>query len=175
MALKKTLKFISLIITIVVFLLVFLLAGVKIFGFKIYTVLSPSMEPEYPTGSIIHVKEVNPDKLKEKDVITFNLTKDIVATHRIIELVSDEEDPDIIRFRTKGDANNVADGSLVEKDQIIGSPVFTIPFLGYLANYIHSPSGIYVVIAIAIAIICFVLIVDILSDDKKKGVNSKNN
>lgn len=32
-------------------LLVFLLAGVRLLGLEIYTVLSPSMEPNYPTGS----------------------------------------------------------------------------------------------------------------------------
>ena len=171
----KTLKFISSIITVLIFILVFLLAGIRIFGFKVYTVLSPSMEPEYPTGSIIYVKKVDVDSLKEKDVITFFLSKDTTATHRIIELVPDENNSDIIRFRTKGDANEIADGSLVEKNQIIGSPVFVIPFLGFIANYIHTPPGLYIAITSAIAIICFVLIVDILSDDKKKSKIPKNN
>ncbi len=41
-------------------LLVFLLAGVRLLGLEIYTVLSPSMEPNYPTGSLIYVKDVDP-------------------------------------------------------------------------------------------------------------------
>ena len=54
-------------------LLVFLLAGVRLLGLEIYTVLSPSMEPNYPTGSLICVKEVDPYTLQEKDVITYRL------------------------------------------------------------------------------------------------------
>ena len=70
---KTILKITSYGMIALLLLLVFLLAGVRLLGLEIYTVLSPSMEPNYPTGSLIYVKEVDPSTLQEKDVITYRL------------------------------------------------------------------------------------------------------
>lgn len=169
----KVLKHISTVLIALVIILAILLVGVRLFGLKVYTVLSGSMEPEYHTGSVIYVKEVDPAELKANDVITFTIGEGTTATHRIIELVPDEEDPSIIRFRTKGDANDMIDGSLVEYDSVIGTPVFTLPYLGYLAAFIQKPPGSYVAIAISIALVLFVIVVDMLSDDKDKKSKKK--
>lgn len=169
--LKKGLKISSWIVIGIVVLLAIALFGVKLFGLEIYTVLSPSMEPKYPTGSVIYVKDVDTARLKVDDVITYRISDSMTATHRIIELVPDEDDPTIIRFRTKGDNNNIADGALVEMDAVLGKPVFTIPLLGYLANYMQSKSGRIVIICVAIALIAYVSIVDTVTDDKKKSKN----
>ena len=59
----------------------------------------------------------------------------------------DEEDPAVVRFRTKGDANETEDGGLVHYKNVIGTPVFTIPYLGFVANYIQHPPGMYVAIS----------------------------
>lgn len=97
------------------------------------------MEPTYHTGSLIYVKSVDYTELKTGDVISFMLNEDTVATHRIVEIVPDEEDASVLRFRTKGDANNTDDGGLVHYKNVIGTPIFTIPYLGYVANYIQHP------------------------------------
>lgn len=157
----------------VMVVLAFLLVGMKFIGFKIFAVLSGSMEPEFMTGSVIYVREVDPDELKEKDIITFEIAGGTVATHRIIELVPDEENPEIIRFRTKGDNNDVEDGGLIDKSQIIGSPVFDIPYLGYLAEYIQNPPGQMYAIAGGAFLLLLVLIPEILTDDEKKEKKKK--
>jgi len=118
-----------------------LLAGVRLFGFQVFTVLSGSMEPVYHVGSVIYVKDVDYRDLKEGDPITYMLDEDTVATHRIVGIVPDEEDPTVLRYRTKGDANENEDASLVHYKNVIGMPVFTIPYLGYLASYIQQPPG----------------------------------
>lgn len=128
-------------------LLALLLVGVRLFGLRVYTVLSGSMEPTYHTGSIIYVKKTDPFTLKEGDVISFMVDENTVATHRIAGIVQDETDPSVIRFRTKGDANAAEDGMLVHYKNVIGVPVFTIPKLGYFANYIQQPPGMYVAIS----------------------------
>ena len=94
-------------------LLAVLLIGVRLLGVQVYSVLSGSMEPKYPVGSLIYVKAVDPYELKSGDVITFMLNENTVATHRIVEVVPDESDSGVVRFRTKGDANEAEDGSLV--------------------------------------------------------------
>ena len=111
---KHTVKTVWNIITNILVGLVVLLAialvGVRLVGIQVFTVLSGSMEPAYHVGSLIYVKEVDYKQLQPGDVITFMLDENTVATHRIVEVVPDEEDPETLRYRTKGDANNAADG-----------------------------------------------------------------
>lgn len=165
---KKAWDITSTMLIVIVVIFAILLGGIRLFGLSPYSVLSGSMESVYPTGSLIYVKEVEPETLKVGDVITFKMSGGTVATHRIIELVPDENDPDTIRFRTKGDENEIADGPLVNYGSIIGSPVFCIPFLGYLATYIMQTPGKYIAIAIAVILIGFEIVIGIVFDDKDK-------
>ena len=169
---KQTLKGISWLLIGIVVVLAILLAGMRLLGLQIYTVLSPSMEPDYPTGSLIYVKDVDPADLQVNDVITFTLTGGTTATHRIIELVPDETDPTVTRFRTKGDNNDIPDGGLVEYADIIGVPVFVIPYLGYLATYIQHPPGSILAVTAAVVIVILVIMIDLITDDKKKKESS---
>ena len=123
-------KFMNAVTDVLVGLVVVLavaLVGVRLLGFRVYTVLSGSMEPNYHTGSLIYVKEVDYTQLQSGDVITFMAGEDTVVTHRIVGIVPDEEDAAVLRFRTKGDANSAEDGALVHYRNVIGSPVFSIP------------------------------------------------
>ena len=165
---KKIWNAITTLIVAAVVVLAILLVAVRLFGLQVYTVLSGSMEPTYHVGSLIYVQSVDPFELEAGDVITFMLDEDTVATHRIVEPVPDEIDPTVVRFRTKGDANDAEDGSLVHYKNVIGSPVFTIPKLGYLASYIQNPPGTYVAIAVGAIIIMLVFLPDLFEDDKKK-------
>ena len=74
----------------------------------------------------------------------------------------------MLRFRTKGDANDSPDGGLVHYKNVIGVPVFTIPYLGYVANYIQQPPGMYVAISAGAILLLLVFLPDLFSDDKKK-------
>lgn len=156
------------ILVALVVILAMLLVGARLIGLQVFTVLSGSMEPNYHTGSLIYVKQVDPFELEEEDVITFMLDEDTVATHRIVAVVPDEEDPSVVRFQTKGDANDAVDGSLVHYRNVIGSPVFTIPYLGYVANYIQNPPGTYIAISAGAILLLLVFLPDLFSDDKKE-------
>ena len=167
-AVKKVWNVISSILVALVVIFAALLVGARLFGLQVFTVLSGSMEPAYHTGSLIYVKKVDPATIKEGQAITFLLAEDTVATHRVIEVVPDEEDPTVLRFRTKGDANDSPDGGLVHYKNVIGVPVFTIPYLGYVANYIQQPPGMYVAISAGAILLLLVFLPDLFSDDKKK-------
>jgi len=145
-----------------------LLVGVRLIGLQPFSVLSGSMEPEYPTGSLIYVKSVDYRDLKERDVITFMMNEDTVATHRIVGIVPDEEDPTVLRYRTMGDANDVEDGTLVHYKNVIGSPVFTIPQLGYAANYIQNPPGTYIAISAGAILLLLVFLPDLFGGEEEK-------
>ena len=151
-----------------VVVLAVLLVGARIAGLRVFTVLSGSMEPAYHVGSLIYVKDVDYTELEPGDVITFMLDESTVATHRITEVVPDEEDSSVLRFRTKGDANDAEDGSLVHYKNVIGTPVFTIPYLGYVANYIQNPPGTYVAIAAGAILLLLVFLPDLFSDEPSR-------
>ena len=165
---KKIWDIITTVLVGIVVLLAVLLVGARVIGLQVFTVLSGSMEPAYHTGSLIYVKEEDAFELETGDVITFMLNEDTVATHRIVEVVPDETDSSVIRFRTKGDANNVEDGSLVHYKNVIGTPVFTIPYLGYVASYIQSPPGMYVAIAVGAFILMLSFIPDLFGTEEEE-------
>lgn len=162
---KIILKIINTIIIAAIVLMAVLLIGVKLLGMQLFTILSGSMEPDYPTGSLICVREVDPTELKEGDVITFTLSGNTRATHRIVEVLSEDGE---LRFRTKGDANDRVDANPVSSDHVIGTPIVTIPQLGKLASNLQTPSGRYTAIAIGGGLILFVFVTDFLTSDRKK-------
>lgn len=165
---KKIWNVVTTLLVAAVVLLAIALVGVRLFGLQVYTVLSGSMEPAYPVGALLYDKKVDPAQLRPGDVITFMLDEDTIVTHRIVEVVPDEEDPSVIRFRTKGDANAAEDGSLVHYKNVLGTPVFTIPKLGYFASFVQQPPGLYVAIAFGAVLVLLAFLPDLLGDDKKK-------
>ena len=167
---KIILKSLNYIVIISVIVLFFLMSGIGLFGIKIYAVLSGSMEPDYKVGSLIYVKNVDPSDLKEKDVITFKTEKGIVVTHRINEISYDENSEKI--FRTKGDANDEADDVPIYEKNIIGKPIFTISYLGYLSTMISGKKGKILLIGFGALLIVFTSIIDYLVSDEK-GVNDE--
>ena len=173
---KKIWEGVTTILVALVVILAVLLVGVRLFGLQVFTVLSGSMEPTYHTGALIYVKEVDYKEIEPGQVITFMLDEDTIATHRVVEVVPDNEDPTVLRYKTKGDANDAEDGSLVHYKNVLGSPVFTIPYLGYLANFIQHPPGMYIAISVGAILLILVFLPDILFDDeeeKEKGKKEK--
>lgn len=164
---KKIWNAVSSVLVALVVILAIALVGVRVAGIKTYAVVSGSMEPAYPTGSLLYVKSIDPKDLKVGDAITFMLDEDTAATHRIIEIIPDDEDSGVIRFRTQGDANDTADGTPVHCKNIIGKPVFAIPYLGYFAYFVQNPPGLYLAIGFAVVLVVLVFLPDFFGDDKK--------
>ncbi len=168
-AVKIALKISNTLILTIIVVLAMALVGIKLFGIQMFNVLSGSMEPAYPVGSLIFVKDVEPDTLTEGDVITFHLTGGTPATHRIVEVIPDETDAEIIWYRTKGDANEDVDAALTSSEELIGQAIAVVPRLGEFADRIQNPPGKYAVWAFGGAALLFVFVTDsVLSEDKKK-------
>ena len=173
---KKIWNVVSSILVALVVLLALLLVGARLVGLQVFVVLSGSMEPTYRTGSLIYVKKVDPYTIQEGQSITFMMNETTVATHRVVGIVPDEEDPTVIRFRTKGDANDTEDGGLVHYKNVIGRPVFSIPYLGYVADYIQHPPGRYVALSAGAVLLLLVFLPDVFSEDpdKKKKAEAED-
>lgn len=167
---KRVWGAISTILVIIVIILTLMLVGTKLIGIQPYAVLSGSMEPTYHTGSLIYVKETAPENIEVGDPITFVMDENLtVATHRVVEI--DEESQ---HFTTKGDANEFTDASPVHFNNLIGKPVFTIPYLGYLANFIQNPPGRYIAIVMAALILLLAFLPGLFDDDKEKSAKKKD-
>ena len=173
--LKKIWNIFTTVLTVIAILLAVALVGIRLFGLQVFSVLSGSMEPNYHVGSLIYVKEVDYHELKSGDVITFMLDEDLVATHRIVDVFPDQDDPSVLRYQTKGDANEAADGTLVHYKNVIGTPVFTIPYLGYVADFIQKPPGTYAAIAIGAVLLALMFLPDLFREEepKKRGKYEK--
>lgn len=152
-------------------LLVLILLGGRLLGFQNYIVLSGSMEPAYHVGSLVYVRSVEADELKEGDAITFRLSEDAMATHRIIEVIDDGED---VWFRTKGDANDTEDGNLVPASDVVGEVAFTIPYLGYLASLLQTRAGKAAVIAYGAFLLLMLLLPELIFGGEKDQDKEKN-
>ena len=155
---KRIWNAVSWLLVLVIVVLAILLAGVRIVGLTPYAVLSGSMEPAYHVGALIYVKKVPAQEIQVGDPITFILNEELtVATHRVIEIDSENQ-----TFTTKGDANEYPDGSPVHFNNLIGTPVFTIPYLGYFSNWVTHPPGMYIGIALAVVILILLFLPDLL-------------
>lgn len=170
--LKKIWNFAAWVLVAAVVALAILLAGVRVVGITPYAVLSGSMEPVYPVGSMIYVKAAQPEDVSVGDPITFYLDEGLIATHRVIEVNESEG-----CFRTKGDANNAEDGSPVPYENLIGKPLFCVPRLGYVSSWISKPPGTYIAGCCAVALLVLMFLPDVLDAADaadKKAAEKKN-
>lgn len=135
--------------------------------------MSGSMEPEYPVGAMIYVRPVDYKDLKVGDVISYVANDDkVVVTHRISEIVVDENDSSVLRFRTKGDANATADGKLVHYKNVLGTPVIVIPYIGYFVHNIQQPPGIYIALVAGTLLLAWTFLPGTLEERRKTARKS---
>lgn len=153
--------FTTAIVILAVLCAVFLM-GSRLLGYRVFNVLSGSMEPNYSVGDLIFVKQVDPNEVKVDDPITFVLNENlVVATHRVIEIDAANQ-----HFYTKGDANDVPDATPVHFNNLIGVPQFAVPLLGYVSDFVQNPPGMYITIAAGVLLIAAVFLPDLIG---KKG------
>ena len=135
----------------------------RVMGYELYTVITGSMEPNVPVGSLVFVKSVDPADVQEKDIIAFYGGKDTnaIITHRVVE-----NKVFMGEFITKGDANSDNDMNPVSYNELIGRVEFSLPFAGTIAQFLTSMQGkITAVSFVGLAIILNILAAML---DKKK-------
>ena len=202
--LRKLWSVISTLLVIVMVILAVLLVGVRVVGLTPYAVLSGSMEPTYHVGALIYVKDVAPADITVGMPITFVVNEDLLlATHRVVDIevlttrqeqvldeagnpVLDDEgnpvleevplDEPVYYFQTKGDANDAVDGTPVHYKNVVGTPVFSIPYLGYLSSWLQTRQGMIMGICIALVLVILTFLPDLLRavDEPKKPKRGKH-
>ena len=161
------------VVVAIVALFAIVLVGAKLAGFRTFTVLSGSMEPEYPVGAMIYVRPVDYRNLQVGDVISYVANDDkTIVTHRIADIEVDEEDSSVRRFKTKGDANASADAKLVHYKNVLGTPIITIPFIGYVVHNIQQPPGIYIALVVGTLLLAWTFLPGTLEGRRKTASKS---
>jgi signal peptidase len=99
-----------------------------------YSVLTGSMRPAYPPGTLIVVRPVAADDVRLGAVITFQLAsgRPAVATHRVVAIARHPDGR--LRFRTQGDANDAPDPLWVRPEQVRGVLWYAVPGLGRVSD-----------------------------------------
>ena len=107
-------------------------------GIEQYVVISGSMEPAIPVGSMVYSAQTDPSTLEAGDIIVFysNEAGSTPVTHRVVE--NHVADGEII---TKGDANEQNDMSPVVYANVLGKLVLHVPMLGYIAAPLGTITG----------------------------------
>ena len=111
-------------------------------GYDVYNVVSGSMEPTVPIGSIIYVKEIEPSEIESGDIIAFRGGDSVIMHHVVTNKVVEGS------FVTKGDANDGEDMNDVPYDHLVGIVVRHIPIFGQLLILFGSTFG-------RICMVCF--------------------
>jgi signal peptidase len=109
-------------------------------GLQRYVIVSGSMEPTIPKGSVVYDELVPVDDLEVGDVITFAPPAEFdisePVTHRIVEIGEappNSDHPGERTFRTKGDANDAPDAWTVVFDEPEQTRVkHHLPYVGYI-------------------------------------------
>jgi len=116
----------------------------RVTGGAALTVLSGSMTPTYPVGSVVVVVPTDPTTIQPGDVITYQARPGVAefVTHRVVRVQSDTQP---MSFVTKGDANTAEDREPVPVGAVRGTVRFHLPYLGTLGDFARTPLGLLTV------------------------------
>ena len=124
----------------------------RVLGYEVYDVISGSMEPEIPLGSVIYVKHADPADIKEGEVIAYNDGTGVIA-HRVTT-----NRTSVGEFVTKGDANNIEDINPVPYDAVVGRVETSVPMMGaFMALYASTVGKVYLLLTAACGVMLNIL------------------
>ena len=114
------------------------LTAPRLMGYEVYAIVSGSMEPAIPTGSLVYAKDAEPGEIAPGDVIVFRGGADgnTVITHRVVENRSGDR-----AFITKGDANAAEDVTPAPYEHLLGRVYKSVPYLGSFLPAVSTGQG----------------------------------
>lgn len=163
---REIVKFIEILfVLIIVLYLGFIIfqrvsGNASIGGFRVFTVATASMEPEYMVNDVIIVKDVDINTLKVGDDIAYmgerGGLEGILVTHRIIKI---EKEGTSVRFYTKGINNDNEDPSFTG-DRILGKSVGVLPVITQINHVVKNQFGFFFLIFCPLVLIIFLEIAE---------------
>lgn len=116
-------------------------------GGSAMTVLTQSMEPGLPPGTLVVVRPTPVDDIRVGDVITYQIRSGeaAVVSHRVMsKTYADGE----LTFVTKGDNNDTVDPEPVREVQVRGTLWYSLPLLGWVNTLLNGSNR---TVAVAVA------------------------
>lgn len=108
-------------------------------GYTLFNIMTGSMEPTLPIGTLVVGETVDPNEIKEGDIITYKgVTGSTVTTHRVQEVKQGEEG---VEFVTKGDANSVIDPVTVKGSNLISRVFVDFKYVGGIITFLQENMG----------------------------------
>lgn len=140
----------------------------RIFGYQVYVILTDSMKPTLPVGSLVFVKPVAFADVKERDICTFQslVNPDKRFTHRIIALDTQEQ-----LLYTKGDASANPDPDPTPYANMLGRVQGSVPFAGLPMLLIQKTA---VQIAVGILLLLWVAVEIELAGGRRREKKQKD-
>lgn len=139
-----------------------------------FAVLSGSMEPELPVGSMVFVRQVELADIAVGDNATFYRSDGAVVTHQVYEI-----DPAAQMIGTQGIANKNADGSIMHDaeqtpfSRVIGTVSSCVPYLGFVNVYCTTMPGLLVVVAVLALLVAASIVLDRMVPDEPAGKHAR--
>lgn len=177
---KRIFKIVKAIVNVVVILLVmsFLLIvclqrftnnKISFFDYRIFTVVTGSMEPKYKIGDILIAKEKDPSEIKVGDAISYvarsNEIKGNVVTHEVVNITRDEDGRYL--FHSKGLVNLIED-PVVHEEQLYGVVIYKTKILSFVKKIISTNIGMILFIIIPVLYIIVSEMIAILVEKEEK-------
>ncbi|WP_167041688.1 signal peptidase I [Salinibacterium sp. ZJ454] len=119
------------------------------------TVLTSSMEPTLPPGTLIVVRPVETGDIRIGDAITYQIEsgKPAVVTHRVISISSSSDGSKT--FTTQGDNNGAPDAEPVVSEQVRGKVWYSVPWIGYVNQAVNGENRSWIIPTIAGALFLY--------------------
>jgi signal peptidase len=113
------------------------LVATWLLGWQLQSVLSGSMAPTYPVGSLLVIAPVDPSDVEPGMPIVFQDPggRDRLVTHRVVGIAPGET----LQFWTQGDANASRDPYPVPARMVRGRVLWHVSYLGNLLLYLQWP------------------------------------
>ena len=124
-------------------------------GGRALTVLTSSMEPRLPPGTLVIVRPTPADEVRTGEVLTYQLRsgEPTLVTHRVIQRLALADGS--TTFITQGDNSPNADPDPVREVQVVGTVWYSIPFLGWVAQGITGETRAWLIPLVAGALFAY--------------------
>lgn len=177
---KRLIKFFKAVAVIIILAFIFVVYlqrfsnnELSFFNYRMFTVISKSMEPKYTIGDVLFAKEVPPSSIAVGDDISYKGTygdvRDKIVTHRVVNITQDEETGKYL-FHAKGLGNLIED-PIIEESQLYGKIVYKSIILSTIYKIIATNVGFYLCIIIPLLFVIGIEVVAIASERVEKKIN----
>ena len=126
-----------------------------LFGGVPLTVLTGSMEPTLPPGTLVVVRPTPVQDIRVGNVVTYQIRSGeaAVVSHRVLSRSVSTDGT--TTFITKGDNNDSPDANPVTPAQIKGTVWYSVPLLGYVNDAVNGPGRAWVTPGLAAVLFAY--------------------